>query len=135
MTTIRIQQLHFAGSDAARFLKTLQDKAGTSVEIVSQTLLRDAEASRDAILVKLNETIAKAEPGDSILLFIAGHGVQTRQQELLSRYIGDAGGQYREHIAALERSLKRAGESAFAHRGLSRHLQQRRGGHGFLCHQ
>ncbi len=37
----RIQQLHFAGSDAARFLKTLQDKAGTSVEIVSQFLLRD----------------------------------------------------------------------------------------------
>ena len=72
----RIQQLHFAGSDAARFLKTLQDKAGTSVEIVSQTLLRDAEASREAILAKLNETISKAEPGDSILLFIAGHGVQ-----------------------------------------------------------
>lgn len=72
----RIQQLHFAGSDAARFLKTLQDKAGTSVEIVSQTLLRDADASREAILAKLNETIAKAEPGDSILLFIAGHGVQ-----------------------------------------------------------
>jgi uncharacterized caspase-like protein len=38
--------------------------------------LRDAEASREAILAKLNETIAKAEPGDSILLFIAGHGVQ-----------------------------------------------------------
>ena len=71
----RIQQLHFAGSDAARFLKTLQDKAGTSVEIVSH-LLRDAEASREVILAKLNETIAKAEPGDSILLFIAGHGVQ-----------------------------------------------------------
>ena len=39
-------------------------------------MLRDAEASREAILAKLNETIAKAEPGDSILLFIAGHGVQ-----------------------------------------------------------
>ncbi len=72
----KIQQLHFAGSDAARFLKTLQDKAGTSVEIVSQTLLRDSEASREAILAKVNETNAKAEPGDSILLFIAGHGVQ-----------------------------------------------------------
>ena len=72
----KIQQLHFAGSDAARFLKTLQDKAGTSVEIVSQTLLRDAEASREAILARLNETIAKSEPGDSILLFVAGHGVQ-----------------------------------------------------------
>ena len=35
----RIQQLRFAGSDAARFLKSLQDKAGTSVEIVSQTLV------------------------------------------------------------------------------------------------
>ena len=72
-----IQQLRFAGSDAARFVKALQDKAGTSVEIVSQTLLRDAEASREAILAKLNETIAKADPGDSILLFIAGHGIQT----------------------------------------------------------
>ncbi len=72
----RIQQLHFAGSDASRFLKTLQEKGGTAVEIVSQTLLRDAEASREAIFAKLNETIAKAEPGDSILLFIAGHGVQ-----------------------------------------------------------
>ncbi len=72
----RIQQLRFAGSDAERFLKSLQDKAGTSVEIVSQTLLRDAEASREAIFAKLNQTIAKAEPGDSILLFIAGHGVQ-----------------------------------------------------------
>jgi len=72
----RIQQLRFAGSDATRFLKTLQDNAGTSVEIVSQTLLRDAEATRDAILAKLNDTIAKAEPGDSVLLFIAGHGVR-----------------------------------------------------------
>ena len=72
----KIQQLHFAGSDAARFLKTLHDKAGTSVEIVSNSLLRDGEASREAILAKLNETIAKAEPGDGILLFIAGHGVQ-----------------------------------------------------------
>ncbi|HEY8031556.1 MAG TPA: caspase family protein [Methylocella sp.] len=72
-----IQQLRFAGSDAARFVKALQDKAGSSVEIVSQTLLRNADASREAILTKLNETIAKADPGDSILLFIAGHGIQT----------------------------------------------------------
>jgi hypothetical protein len=76
MTMTGSSNCTFAGSDAARFLKTLQDKAGTSVEIVSQTLLRDADASREAILAKLNETIAKAEPGDSILLFIAGHGVQ-----------------------------------------------------------
>jgi len=38
--------------------------------------LRDAKASREAVLAKLNETIAKAEPGDSILLFVSGHGVQ-----------------------------------------------------------
>ncbi|MGH6834133.1 MAG: tetratricopeptide repeat protein [Methylocella sp.] len=72
----KIQQLNFAGSDAARFAKALQDKAGTSVEIVSQSLLLDAAASREAILAKLNETVAKAEPGDSVILFIAGHGVE-----------------------------------------------------------
>ncbi|MGH6836260.1 MAG: caspase family protein [Methylocella sp.] len=73
----KIQQLHFAGSDAARFAKSLQDKAGTSVEIVSQSLLLDGSASREAILAKLKETVSKADPGDSIILFIAGHGIQT----------------------------------------------------------
>ena len=72
----RIRQLNFAGSDAARFAKTLQIKAGSSDEIISQSLLLDAAASREAILAKLNETITKAEPGDSVILFIAGHGVE-----------------------------------------------------------
>ena len=72
----RIRQLNFAGSDAARFAKTLQEKAGSSVEIISQSLLLDAAATRDAIIAKLNETITKAEPGDSVILFIAGHGVE-----------------------------------------------------------
>ena len=42
----RIQQLHFAGSDAARFLKTLQDKAGTSVEIVSHSCVTGRRAAK-----------------------------------------------------------------------------------------
>ena len=73
----QIRQLRFAGSDAARFPNPCKIKAGSSVEIISQSLLLDAAASREAILAKLNETIAKAGPGDSIILFIAGHGVKT----------------------------------------------------------
>ena len=97
-----IQQLRFAGSDAARFA---QSPARQSRELRRDRLANasaDAEASREAILAKLNETIAKAEPGDSILLFIAGHGVQDSRQELLSRHVGDAEGRYRQYIAALE---------------------------------
>jgi hypothetical protein len=44
--------------------------------VAANAIVGLAEASREAILAKLNETIAKAEPGDSILLFIAGRGVQ-----------------------------------------------------------
>jgi uncharacterized protein len=71
-----IQQLRFAASDATRFAKTLEGKTVSDVEIVSKTLLTDAAASREAILAKLDETIVKAQPGDSVILFVAGHGVQ-----------------------------------------------------------
>ncbi|MCJ2051149.1 caspase family protein [Methylobacterium sp. J-070] len=62
--------------DARRFALTLQDKAGPAFEIATQAVLLDAEASREAILAKLEAAVAVAEPGDSIILFIAGHGVR-----------------------------------------------------------
>jgi hypothetical protein len=43
---------------------------------------QSAGESCEALVAKLNETIAKAEPGDSILLFIAGHGVQAADRNL-----------------------------------------------------
>jgi uncharacterized protein len=62
--------------DAQRFARTLQDKAGATYEIATQAVLLDAEASRAAILAKLEAAVAVAAPGDSIILFIAGHGVR-----------------------------------------------------------
>lgn len=62
--------------DAQRFARMLQDKAGAAYEIATQAVLLDAEASRAAILAKLEAAVAVAAPGDSIILFIAGHGVR-----------------------------------------------------------
>ncbi|MBP0582717.1 caspase family protein [Labrys sp. LIt4] len=72
-----ISQLELAASDAGRFHAAIATKAGDSVDIVSQALLTDEQASREAILAKLRVAIAAGEPGDTILLFVAGHGIQT----------------------------------------------------------
>jgi hypothetical protein len=71
-----IRELQFADSDAARFAEAVKRRAGGTVQIVSETLLLDDAASRDSIIARLGETIAGADPGDSIVLFIAGHGVK-----------------------------------------------------------
>lgn len=62
--------------DAERFTQALQARAGGEVEIASQVLLLDDAASRDAILSRLTAVVAAASPGESIVLFVAGHGVQ-----------------------------------------------------------
>jgi uncharacterized protein len=71
-----IRQLQFADSDAARFVEAVKKIARGTVQIVSETLLLDDAASRDSIVARIGETIADADPGDSIVLFIAGHGVK-----------------------------------------------------------
>jgi Caspase domain len=71
-----VRQLQFAASDAKRFVEAIKKKGGTAVEIVPPTLLLDDAASRDSIIAKLDETVAAADPGDTVVLFIAGHGVK-----------------------------------------------------------
>ncbi|CAM5775263.1 hypothetical protein LMIY3S_04935 [Labrys miyagiensis] len=73
----KINQLELAASDAKRFHRAIEGRAGPSEEIVSDALLTDAGASKDAILGSLKQAIGKAEAGDTILLFVAGHGIQT----------------------------------------------------------
>jgi hypothetical protein len=76
-----INQLELAASDARRFYKAIEAKSGTSVEIVSHALLTDARASRDTILADLKSAIDTAQPGDTVLLFVAGHGIQTPDKQ------------------------------------------------------
>jgi hypothetical protein len=76
-----INQLELAASDAKRFYGAIEAKSGTSVEIVSHALLTDANASRDTILADLKSAIDTAQPGDTVLLFVAGHGIQTPDKQ------------------------------------------------------
>lgn len=71
-----ISQLELAASDAKRFHTAIEATAGTGVEIVSKALLLDREASRETILARLRLAIGAAGPGDTIALFVAGHGIQ-----------------------------------------------------------
>ena len=85
----RIQPLRFAGSDAARFLKTLQDKAGTSVEIVSQTFCatrrRAARRSSPNSMKHRQSRARRQHPLVHRRPWRAG-----RRQKLLSRNVSDA---------------------------------------------
>jgi Caspase domain len=72
-------QLRYAGRDAANFARAVRDKAG--VEIITEWVPADSEATREMIIAKLSQTIAAAEPSDTIIIFIAGHGVQTEHKE------------------------------------------------------
>ena len=80
----RIGQLGFAASDAKRFHEAVQAKAGHGVEIASQNLLTDERADRSTVLERLKSAIEAAEPHDTVVLFIAGHGIQSRGQYYLA---------------------------------------------------
>jgi hypothetical protein len=75
-------QLRYAGRDAANFAKAVRDKAG--VEIITEWAPADTEATRAMIIDKVSQTIAAAEPSDTIIIFIAGHGVTERKEYYLA---------------------------------------------------
>jgi len=65
--------LQTALQDAEAVARTLADDLGFSV-----SLLRDAEATRDAILENINNTLTRTRPDDRVCVYFAGHGA-TRQ--------------------------------------------------------
>lgn len=68
-----IKDLEFAAEDARRFESAIRSDA--RVQVVSNAPLIDKGATRNTILQRLQETVAAAEPGDTIVLFFAGHGI------------------------------------------------------------
>jgi hypothetical protein len=75
-------QLRYAGRDAANFAKAVRDKAG--IEITTEWVPADTEATRAMIIEKLSQTISAAAPSDTIIIFIAGHGVTERKEYYLA---------------------------------------------------
>ncbi|WP_323772323.1 caspase family protein [Antarctobacter sp.] len=64
-----------AVGDARLFASALADRAGDGVQIASQTVLLDAEATPDRILSELETLVQTARPGDTVAMYFAGHGL------------------------------------------------------------
>jgi len=71
-------RLRFARSDAERLAAALRANAGHYYARSEATALLDQQATKNAILSALRETVAAASGDDTLLFSFAGHGVQDR---------------------------------------------------------
>ena len=69
-------KLGYARSDAETIAGLL--RASKGFDTVRVTELYDANATRDAILAGLRSVAAGAAPGDTIMIYLAGHGIAIR---------------------------------------------------------
>ncbi|SDD83397.1 caspase family protein [Belnapia rosea] len=69
--------LRFAVPDAEMVAGLLRAGAGSLFRETRVTVLRDAEATRRGVLDALARAAEEAEPGDTFILYIAGHGIRT----------------------------------------------------------
>ncbi|MDB5373506.1 MAG: Caspase protein, partial [Belnapia sp.] len=69
--------LRFAVPDAEAVAEVLRSGAGSLFRETRVTLLRDAEATRRGVLDALARAAEEAGPGDTFILYIAGHGIRT----------------------------------------------------------
>ena len=69
-------QLSFARSDAERLGAALRANAGHYYSHSETLMLLDGDASKDAILSALRQTVAAATADDTIVFSFAGHGAQ-----------------------------------------------------------
>ncbi|MBX3132274.1 MAG: caspase family protein [Gemmatimonadaceae bacterium] len=75
-TTRRITNLNGALNDATAMRDLLVGRFGFPA--ANARLMTDGEATRDAIIAAVNETLAQSQPGDVVVFFYAGHGSQRR---------------------------------------------------------
>jgi len=71
--------LKFADHDAKRIAKVLKSQEGLLFREVFTRVLVNEQATREEILKAMSEFLGQAGPGDVILIFMAGHGLQDRQ--------------------------------------------------------
>ncbi len=69
--------LRFAVADARTVVETLRQRAGGVFREVVATLLTDREATRERILAALSAAAQVAQPEDTFVLYLAGHGVRS----------------------------------------------------------
>ena len=66
--------LAYADKDAEAFVATMRAQQGKAYSLVTPKLLRDADADRASVLAGLDWLKAQVQPGDTGMLFLAGHG-------------------------------------------------------------
>lgn len=71
-----LEDLDSAVSDADLFAQTMTSLSSEAFDIASVTKLLDNRATPEAILSAVKQITAKAEFGDSVAVFFAGHGLQ-----------------------------------------------------------
>lgn len=71
--------LQYADHDAQRIAQVLESQESVLFREVYTRVLVNEEATREGILRGMGEFLGQAAPGDVVLIFVAGHGVQDRQ--------------------------------------------------------
>lgn len=71
--------LKYADQDAMRIAQILKNQEGLLFKEVMTRVLVNQAATREEILKAMSEFLGQAGPGDVVLIFIAGHGLQDRQ--------------------------------------------------------
>ncbi|HEV7264388.1 MAG TPA: caspase family protein [Falsiroseomonas sp.] len=69
--------LAYAVPDAVTVAETLRAQGAGLFQEVQTTVLRDAEATREGVLGALEAAARDTLPGDTFVLYLAGHGVRT----------------------------------------------------------
>jgi WD40 repeat protein len=73
-------RLKFAREDAAAMAKLFRERGSALYREVKTTTLLDAEATRDRIRETLQKVPKDAQPQDTLVLFLAGHGAMVGQR-------------------------------------------------------
>src|SRR5207237_4338175 len=68
------EPLHYAATDALAYSDFIKSPRGGGVPGDHVYTLLEDEASRTGVLVKLEELQDKVQPGDTVYIYIAGHG-------------------------------------------------------------
>ncbi len=70
----KVEPLQYAASDAQSFAQFLASPRGGGIPADHITTLLEEQATRDAVTLSLDGMVDKVKPGDTVIVYLAGHG-------------------------------------------------------------